>query len=258
MAFVTWISTCAKAFLSFQTCPWLSGLAPPLVAPPSPPSQLHFMYVTLIHPRPCCLIFTNSMWIARCKQGPDVRPLIPDQSSRVMVSVSRSWTIYGLLRYTFLLEVQKKTCCHCGFQQLQHGNAPKFCQVPPDHTLRLQDAKSSAPPHWCFFSRSLLTQRSKPRATKLLGCRQMVRHALQNLQVQEKPWSQMTHGHALRKTIRWTKEALKWSHQAVSCFSEAHRAWVCQAGNHLTKTHTEQHSGRSLLFIEFTCIHKCM
>lgn len=37
----------------------------------------------------------------------------------------------------------------------------------------------------------------------------MVRHALQNLQVQEKPWSQMTHRHALTKTIHWTKEALK-------------------------------------------------
>lgn len=98
LAFVIWISTCAKAFLSFQTCPWLSGLAPPLVAPPSPPSQLHFMYVTLIHPRPCCLIFKNSMWISRWKQGPDVRPLIPDQSSRVMVSkceqkLNNLWTL---------------------------------------------------------------------------------------------------------------------------------------------------------------------
>lgn len=109
-----------------------------------------------------------------------------------------------------------------------------------------------------LFSGSLLTKRNKLRATTLLSCRQMVRHALQNLQVQEKPWSQMTHGHALTKTIRWTKEALKWSHQAVSCFSEAHRAWVCQACNHLTKTDTGQHSGRSPLLIEFTCIHKYM
>lgn len=140
MAFVTWISTCAKAFLSFQTCPWLSGLAPPLVAPPSPPSQLHFMYVTLIHPRPCCLIFTNSMWIARCKQGPDVRPLIPDQSSRVMVSVSRSWTIYGLLRYTFLLEVQKKHVAIAVFSSCNMEMPPNFAKclltIPFDSKMR--------------------------------------------------------------------------------------------------------------------------
>ena len=86
--------------------------------------------------------------------------------------------------------------------------------------------------------RSLLATQNRLKATKILRCRQMVQHALQNLQVQEKPWTQMMHGHALTKTTSWTKKTLKWSHQAVSCFSEAHGAWVCQACNHLTKTYT--------------------